>query len=346
MLILWLKLGLAALVVLWAGSRLIKYGDIISEHTGLNKIWIGVALLGVLTSLPEIANGISAVTTIKIPNLAVSTLFGACLANMLIIAILDIIYNFSGKGPMLKDVEEETGHILTAGLAIVLLAIAGLGILVGKLLPPLSLFGVGVYSIFIAAIFLFAQKIIFHFERRDEQKFLDKKVKKLELHEFKRNSLVAAYLKFTFYALLVVAAGSWLPILGAEISVVYRLTTTLVGALLIGAVTTLPELTLAISAVKIKNLDVAIGILFASSVINMALIFVVDLFTGDVPILPLVSLENTVVAGFAIIATALAIIGVVYRSEKHIFRRIGWDAFGILATVCIAIYLLFRLSLF
>jgi cation:H+ antiporter len=346
MLYVWSAFAVAALIILWAGSRLIKYGDIIAERTGLNRTWIGMALLGIITALPEISNGISAVTTIRMPDLAIAPLFGACLFNMLIIGILDIIYNFYGKGPMLKDVEEEAGHIITAGLAIMLLAIGGMGVLVGKLLPPISFYGIGVYSIFIIIIFFFAQRIIFHFERRDEVKFLDKKVKKLEFHEYEKTSLLKAYLRFVFFALLVVAAGAWLPILAAEIADVYGLSTTIVGALLVGAATTLPELVVSVSAVAIGALDVAVGTLFASGVFNMAIIFIVDCFNKISPILPLVSIENSVTALFAIIATAVAAIGMVYRTEKHIFRRIGWDAVGIISTVCIAVYVLWKLATF
>jgi hypothetical protein len=50
MMILWIGLILCTSVIVYAGTRLSKYGDIIAKKTGLGGTWIGVVLLASVTS--------------------------------------------------------------------------------------------------------------------------------------------------------------------------------------------------------------------------------------------------------------------------------------------------------
>jgi cation:H+ antiporter len=55
----WLLYLFCAGLILFSGTKLSKHGDIIAEKTGLGRTWIGVGLMAVVTSLPELATGIS-----------------------------------------------------------------------------------------------------------------------------------------------------------------------------------------------------------------------------------------------------------------------------------------------
>jgi Ca2+/Na+ antiporter len=50
----WLQFAVTALVIIVAGVRLARYGDVLGEKTGLGRSWIGVVLLAATTSLPEL----------------------------------------------------------------------------------------------------------------------------------------------------------------------------------------------------------------------------------------------------------------------------------------------------
>ena len=80
----------AGAVVILAGTALARYGDAIAEATGLGRLWIGSVLLAGATSLPELTTGISAVRLGAV-DLAVGDLFGSSLANMLILAVIDLL---------------------------------------------------------------------------------------------------------------------------------------------------------------------------------------------------------------------------------------------------------------
>ncbi|GAG40829.1 unnamed protein product, partial [marine sediment metagenome] len=122
----WLNFFICVLLVLFFGAKLSRYGDVIAEKTGLSGFWVGLLLLAVITSLPEIITGVSAVTVVEVPDLAMGTLFGSNLLNLLIIAVLDIIHR---GGPLLSIAG--AGHRLSSGLGIVLIAFAAGSILLG-----------------------------------------------------------------------------------------------------------------------------------------------------------------------------------------------------------------------
>jgi hypothetical protein len=50
----WLQFLATALVIVFAGVRLARYGDVLGEKTGLRLSWAGVVLVAATTSLPEL----------------------------------------------------------------------------------------------------------------------------------------------------------------------------------------------------------------------------------------------------------------------------------------------------
>ncbi|MBI5640521.1 MAG: sodium:calcium antiporter, partial [Nitrospirae bacterium] len=70
-LLLWLAFIACTAVIVYSGTKLSKYGDIIAEKTGLGRTWIGVVLMASVTSLPELVTGISSVTYAGVPDIAV-----------------------------------------------------------------------------------------------------------------------------------------------------------------------------------------------------------------------------------------------------------------------------------
>ncbi len=72
----WLFFVVSASAIVFAGTKLSRYGDQIAELTGLGRLWIGVVLMAAATSLPEVFTTMSA-GWIDAPDLAAGNLFGA-----------------------------------------------------------------------------------------------------------------------------------------------------------------------------------------------------------------------------------------------------------------------------
>ncbi|MBZ0187768.1 MAG: hypothetical protein K8F91_16095, partial [Candidatus Obscuribacterales bacterium] len=79
----YLAFGLCTLVIFYAGTQLSTYGDVIAEKTGMGRTWVGLVLLASVTSLPELVTGFSSVLINDLPDIAVGTVLGSCMCNIL-----------------------------------------------------------------------------------------------------------------------------------------------------------------------------------------------------------------------------------------------------------------------
>ncbi|MHB1174382.1 MAG: hypothetical protein ACYCZJ_04595 [Sulfuriferula sp.] len=84
----WLKFFVCMALIGYAGTKLSRYGDIIADKTGLGGTWVGLVMLVSVTSLPELATGISAVTVAHAPNIAIGDVPGSCVFNLAILLVL------------------------------------------------------------------------------------------------------------------------------------------------------------------------------------------------------------------------------------------------------------------
>jgi cation:H+ antiporter len=307
MMILWVGLILCTSVIVYAGTRLCKYGDIIAEKTGLGGTWIGVVLLASVTSLPELVTGISSVTYAGVPDIAIGNLIGACVFNMLILAILDAIYR-----PMPVLSKALQGNILSAGFGIFLLSTVAISLVLGNRIFPLG--WIGLYTPLLVLIYLFAMKLVYLYERRQVSVFI--KEMAIEL-KYENISIKTAILKFSINAVFVIVAAVFLPKVGEGIAESTGLGQTFVGSIFIAIVTTIPEVVVSIAAVRIGAIDLATGNLFGSNIFNIFILAIDDFFFIKGPILSLVNQNHIISTLFAIAMTSTAIIGLTYRAEKR-----------------------------
>jgi cation:H+ antiporter len=103
----WLQFLVCAALIGIAGYWLARYGDVIAEKTGLGGTWIGVILVASVTSLPELATGVSSVTVVEAPDIAVGDVLGSCVFNLMLVAVLDFLYR---EKPLYRKASQ--GHIL------------------------------------------------------------------------------------------------------------------------------------------------------------------------------------------------------------------------------------------
>ena len=68
--LIWTQPALRGGTIAIAGTLLSRYADVIADKTGWSGAWVGLALLAPVTSLPELATGISSVTLADAPDVA------------------------------------------------------------------------------------------------------------------------------------------------------------------------------------------------------------------------------------------------------------------------------------
>jgi cation:H+ antiporter len=275
-LLLWSAFLVCTLAILYSGTKLSKYGDIIAEKTGLGRVWIGVVLLAFVTSLPELVTGISSVVVFEAPDIAAGDVFGSCVFNMFIIALLDILER---TAPLSSKVRQ--GHTLSAGFGILLLTIVSINIFLSSL--PSEVFPspvwIGVYTPIILFLYIIAMRLCIN-------------------------------------ALFVVIAASFLPKIGTLIAESTGLGQTFVGNILIAVSTSLPEIVVSVAALKIGAGDMAIGNLFGSNIFNVGILAFDDIFFLKGPLLSFIETSHIVSALSAVVMMTIAIVGITYRASK------------------------------
>lgn len=324
---LWIRFIVSAAVIVLAAINLSKNADIIAEKTGMGRAWVGALLLPMVTSLPEIVTSVQAVM-INNPDIALGNVFGSNMFNIVIIAVVDLV---QGRGPVLYYVSK--GHILTASIGILLLGLSCVSILagVGYVIPGLR---IGLDSLVILLVFLGGLRLITRYERKNGGG-------SEEEAQYGDQSLFKAVAVFIGAGVLIILSGRQLAITADELSVVTGLGGTFIGSFMVAVTTSLPELVATITAVRMGALDLAIGNIFGANVMNIFILFASDLFFRQGAFLSAVSQTNLITGLLAVALMAIAVIGLIYRSEKCVFN-LGFDSVGIVVLYILGAVLIFN----
>jgi cation:H+ antiporter len=327
----WLKFVICLAIILVSGTKLSRYGDAIAEKTGLGGIWIGLILIAVITSMPELVTGVSAAALVKSPDLAVGILFGSNMLNLGVIALLDVL---SHPTPVLS--RASPGHIASAGLMILLVAIAAGAIAAGGRISGLALGWLGVPAIIILIVYLVGVRGMF---------YLEKKRRLVALPEgplrYEAISRRATYIRFALAAVAIIGAGIWLSFIGDEIAQVTGWGATFAGSLFLAITTSLPEVVVAVSALRLGAIDMGVAAMLGSNIFNMAIIAPVDLAYSQGPILSFASPAYVVTALVVIAMGALVIAGLRLRPRRMTFAVMSWYSPGLIGLYIFGAYALF-----
>ncbi|MBI4822755.1 MAG: sodium:calcium antiporter [Nitrospirae bacterium] len=257
--LIWIGFIICTALIVYSGTKLSKYGDIIAEKTGLGRVWIGVVLMASVTSLPELVTGISSVTFAGVPEIAVGDVLGSCAFNLLILAFLDALYR-----QMPISAKAHQGQILSAGFGLLLLGIVAMSLFLTSSTPS---FGwIGPYSLLIVLIYLIAMRLVYSYEKRQLSAYIKERAVELKYNDIPTKTAV---LNYGINAVIVIVAAAFLPKIGEGIARITGLGQTFVGNIFIAVSTSLPEIIVSISAVRIDAVDLAIGNLFGSNIFNI-----------------------------------------------------------------------------
>jgi cation:H+ antiporter len=318
----WIQFLATALVIVLAGARLARYGDVIGEKTGLGRSWIGLVLLAMTTSLPELFSGLGATALASLPDIAVGDVLGSCMFNLLILSLMDAIQ------PEPISARAHQGHALSIGFGLVLLGVAGFGLVGADRLPALG--AVGPYTPALIVLYFVSMRVIFKHGRRTREAHEVAE----ELH-YEEVPLRTATLHYTAAAVVVVVAALWLPRLGGELARQTGLGDAFVGSLFVAITTSLPEIVVSLAAVRIGALDLGIGNVLGSNLVNLFILGLDDLFYRAGPLLA-GDASHAVSVVAVMMMNALFLVGLTYRAMTKRFV-VTWDTGAIAAVYAGAI---------
>ncbi|MCR4391651.1 MAG: hypothetical protein NUV94_02465 [Candidatus Acetothermia bacterium] len=307
----WVLFFATAGAIIYAGSRLAFYGDALAEKTGLGRTWIGLVLVAATTSLPELITGLSASAVFVVPDIAVGNVLGACMLNLVMVAVLDAV---GGRIPWVARVHH--GHVLPAGFGLLLLGLVGAGLGAGRSLPSLG--WISPITPLLFGGYLLALRLAFLHERGRE-------FPGAREPEYARVPLRKALVRYGTAAAVVIAAAMFLPRLGEELARETGLGQALVGTLLIAWSTTLPELVVVVSAARLGAADLALGNLLGSVLFNLTILAVDDLVYTGGPLLAAVHQNHLVTVAAIVLMYALLLVGLSYQPRRKGLILLSWD---------------------
>ncbi len=325
---------ICVVLVIAIGTWLSQSADVIAEKSGLGRGWVGAILLAGATSLPELATGVSAITIVDQVDLAVGGIFGSCLFNLVILALLDIA---SGPGPLFR--RAQVSHGLSAGLGSMLIGLAAFATLLAGDGYSYNMGWIGAPSVIILILYLISARLIAMYEVRRRTEF-----HKQEATQYRYEHIPAwkAYLTFVSLAAVIVVLGVWLSSLGEQVAQVTGLGESFVGALMLAAATSLPEVVASFAAIRLGAVDLAVSNVLGSNLLNIGILALYDLIYLNGDIWSSVNQIHVFAALAAMVMTAVAIVGLIFDATRRPPTYISWDALALIMLYIGGMYAVFQ----
>lgn len=315
------------LVIIMAGTLLTKSADTIADRSGLGRMWIGMVLLATATSLPELVTDIAAVR-LGAFDLAAGDLFGSSMANMLILALVNI---FPGRGEVFRRAAAD--HGLAGVHAIGLTALAA-GLIL--LRPEATVFGVSPASCLILFVFLAG---IYGIYRNGQVALSAAAVSRImtsgdtpAAHQ-SGESLRHAVLRFGLAAAVILLVAPRFALAAKDIADLSGLGGTFVGTWLVAAATSAPELVTTVTAVRIGAFDLAVGNLFGSNAFNMIVLPAMDVAYPGGSIYTVLSADHVL---SALVAISMMCLGIAAILSRKPMRYAKWESASLLMVLIYA----------
>ncbi|MCK4667297.1 hypothetical protein KAU33_11135 [Candidatus Dependentiae bacterium] len=336
------------LLLFGVGSQLIIYADAVSEKTKISQLWIGMILLSIITSLPELVSNLAAVLIIHEPNLALGNIIGSNIFNLTILFVIEMIF----IGNSIFNVIHKN-YIKAIKLSLVITGIILLQIVFFTNVKPVNFLGINFYPDLSVGFISGASILIFigyftgiKFYMKDlsfDEESLPVEEKYLHL------SKQTVIFRFIFFGALIVILGIIMSILADKIALFELklkyssliLGHTFVGSLFLALATSLPELVVSIQAIrKINSVNMAIGNIFGSNLFNLLIICISDIFYFRNPLFHDVSYSHIISIGVFVLMASIVSFGIMNK-RKH-KRTVSIESILILIIYIIYLFLIYH----
>ena len=318
--------ALCAGVVWFAGARLAYLADALADRFKLAKSLVGLLLLSLATSLPEVATTLSAAVS-QAQDLVLNNLFGGIALQTAILGVAD----FWARGAI-TGYPRKANHALEATLLVLLLAIT---LVITNLGETWVLFQIGPGSVLIALIYAGTIWLLRRYDGSSDWIPVD-------LPDLEERPLAAMHddgvaqnrtliVQAVAACLAILVFGLLLVVFAERIAAQSGLGTSFIGVTLLAAATSLPELTTTITAARLGAYTMAISNIFGSNLIMLVLVFPADILYRGGPILQGTSQTVSLALSFGIVVTAIYLVGLIVRRKPKI-GALGLDSVLVMIT--------------
>jgi len=313
----------AALVVGWFGIQMTKAARDLAHETGMGEVLVGALFIGASTSLSGITTSVSAAMS-GFAELAVSNSLGGIAAQTAFLAIADTAYRKAN----LEHAAASAENLFMTALVMTLLSIHLFGIAVPDMsigvVHPATVLLVGVYLL---GIHLLARthKMPMWLPRQtsDTPRQRQKSIKRSS------RTLYGLWIRFMIYSVIVAGAGWLLSVLAVPLVERTGFSYGIVGGIFTAVSTSIPELVVAVTAVRMGALNLAVGDIIGGNAFDTLFIAASDIAYVEGPIYAAVSSAELFWLANSLVMTGVLLMGLVYR-QRYGPGNIGLESMTLL----------------
>ena len=316
--------GLAVGVWL-AGARLTYLADELADRLKLARSLVGLVLLALVTSLPEVATTLSAAVR-QNADLVLNNLFGGVALQTAILALAD-----GWARGAVTNYPRKANHALEATLLVILLSLCLVILMIGE---PLSILGVGLGAVGIGACYAGAVWLLRRYDDASDWVPVDlPPAETIPAPPRTRATIRTLGLWIALACAVILILGMALVANAEVLAAQSGLGAGFVGATLLAGVTSLPELSSTVTAVRMGAYTLAISNIFGSNLIMLVLVLPADMLYRAGPILRDAGATVPLAICFGILVTGVYLTGLIVRRKP----RVG--PLGIDSVIVIGIFL-------
>jgi cation:H+ antiporter len=308
-----------AFVIGGFGIRMTRIARDLAHLTGLGEALMGALFIGASTSLSGITTSVSAAAA-GYPELAVSNALGGIAAQTAFLALADMAYRRAN----LEHAAASAENLLMAAFVLTLLGIHSVALAV----PGLDLLGVHPATPILVATYVIGVRLL---ARAHEMPMwlprptADTRSESGPGLRFATGGLPGLWLRFAGCATVVAAAGWSLSVLAVPLGEQTGLSQGIVGGVFTAVSTSIPELVVAITAVRMGALNLAVGDIVGGNAFDTLFIAASDVAYRSGSIYAAVSGNEQFWLANAMVMTGVLLMGLIYR-ERHGPYNIGFES--------------------
>lgn len=257
---------LAAAALVYFSIQCANYVDLIDKKTNISGAFIGGVVLAAVTSLPELVTSISAIYAVNNPSLIIGNVLGSNVFNLCIFGTLTIIAAKAFfKAPVGK------AHRATMICTLVAYALTGVTLYLGGTnesflrIPGIE---VNLASVLILVVYAISVRFLSNDDSENEEE------------DTSPLTVKQVVIRFIAMACGLVVMSVFVTALTDELQQRLSLDASLAGALFLGVVTSLPELTSSVALVRLKNYNAMVGNVVGSNMFNFTIFSIADFLAG------------------------------------------------------------------
>mgnify|MGYP001626808553 FL=1 len=289
----------ALAVLVWGADKFVDNSSLIAKRFGLSELTIGLTIVALGTSAPEIFVGISSVLN-GTEAIAMGTVIGSNISN------IALIFGVSCIGISMRPSKTNPIQFIPFILGVIIL---GLGLLDLKITKAESIEFLFLFAAFMYITYIFRNPDTNNKEENDS-----------EINTINTMMLLVI-------GLLALVIGSNYAVINAEqIAVMLNVPQVIIGLTIIAIGTSLPELAATISAIVKKKNEMVIGNVIGSNVMNIALVVPIIGLFSDVTFEANIPSRDFLI--MAIASVLFVIIAVSYSSTQASLSFIKFIGFA------------------